>query len=155
MPALGRNHAAELITRPVKGFYGYQKAAVDFLLDKSDLKPFYIQKLCKRAVSRILDQKRSQVTLEDVREIYRIMIQSDINHEFEPFWESLSLPVREMVLAAAAGHSVSITREAGSELHGNDYNYGHRVITIEKSDLIPITMFKDWLAANDHAATTQ
>ena len=50
-----------LITNPVKGFYKFDKKAIDFIIERTNGKPFYIQKICKKVISKILDDKRRKV----------------------------------------------------------------------------------------------
>jgi hypothetical protein len=58
--------AEALVREPVAGVYAYADTAVDCILEASRLRPFVIQRLCRRAVDRMLDDGRSTVLESDV-----------------------------------------------------------------------------------------
>jgi hypothetical protein len=64
--ALSREEAEALVREPVKGFFRYEEAAVQRILEVSQLKPYVIQKLCIRALGRMLEEGRSRVAVADV-----------------------------------------------------------------------------------------
>jgi predicted GTPase len=66
--------ARRLITEPVKGIYSYDDEAVDLILRYSERKPWRIQRLCLEAVNRLLAEKRTRVTRQDVEEVHRHML---------------------------------------------------------------------------------
>jgi hypothetical protein len=66
LPPLAPRDAEALVREPVAGVYTYVNPAVERILDASRLRPFAIQKLCRRAVDRMLDDARSTVLLSDV-----------------------------------------------------------------------------------------
>ncbi len=146
--SLAEKDAALLITKPIQGFYKYEKSAIEFIIQKTDGKPFYIQTLCKKGIIHILDEKRHRVTLEDVQEIYDKLIRLELNREFETFWEGLSEKVRNTIIQAASGNGNAIANPEERELLDNDYNHGHRIITIHDSQLEFSTLFRDWLEIN-------
>lgn len=57
--------ARRLILDPVKGIYSYDPAAVDFIIEASQGRPFYVQQHCLEAVNYMLTQGRRRVTHED------------------------------------------------------------------------------------------
>jgi hypothetical protein len=63
---LSAHEAEELVTRPVAGVFEYQPLAVERILERSRLRPYLIQALCRQAVDRMLDEGRTSVRLADV-----------------------------------------------------------------------------------------
>ena len=63
---LAPRDAEALVREPVAGVYTYADSAVERILDASRLRPFAIQKLCRRSVDRMLDDARSTVLVSDV-----------------------------------------------------------------------------------------
>ncbi len=145
---LDRESAERLITMPVTGFYSYDIGAIDFIPHKTDSKPFYIQMICKKAINKILDEKRRKVTLEDVKAIYDTLIRSELNREFENFWENLSAGLQKTILQAMKEENMPVSPEYERELMNNTYNHGHRVIRAQNGKLKFATMFRDWLKIN-------
>jgi ligand-binding sensor domain-containing protein len=66
--------ARRLITEPVKGIYSYDDEAVDLILRYSEHKPWRIQRLCLELVNRLLAERRTRVTRQDVEEVHRRML---------------------------------------------------------------------------------
>jgi hypothetical protein len=137
-----------LITKPVKGFYVFDKSAVDFILAKTDGKPYYIQSMCKKAITKILNDKRKKVRFTDVNSLYEDMIRLELNREFELFWEDLSKKLQQFIIRAVKGENISLSAEQKQEIHNNDYNFGHRVIKIVNGEMKFSTIFRDWLKIN-------
>ena len=145
---LDRESAERLIIMPVIGFYSYDIGALDFIPYKTDSKPFYIQMICKKAINKILDEKRRKVTLEDVKTIYDNLIRSELNREFENFWENLSAELQKTILQAMKDEDTPVSAASERELMNNTYNHGHRVIKAQNGKLKFATMFRDWLKIN-------
>lgn len=137
-----------LITKPVKGFYVFDKNAIDFIMNKTDGKPYYIQLMCKKAITKILNDKRQRVRFDDVNSLYEDMIRLELNREFELFWEELSKKLKQFIIQAVKGENISLSIEQKQEIHNNDYNYGHRVIKILNGEMKFSTIFRDWLKIN-------
>ena len=55
-----------LARRPVEGVFDFETTAIASILDRSRLRPHLIQRLCARAVDRMLDDGRSVVRRSDV-----------------------------------------------------------------------------------------
>jgi len=68
---LEEKEARRLIIEPVRGVYDYDDEAVDLILRYSERKPWRIQRLCLEAVNRLLLERRTRVTGQDVEEVYR------------------------------------------------------------------------------------
>jgi hypothetical protein len=66
LEALVRDEAEALIKDPVEGVFRYEPAAVQAILDYSELKPYLIQKYCIHAINRIIEDRRTVVKAEDV-----------------------------------------------------------------------------------------
>ncbi|MCB9396413.1 MAG: AAA family ATPase [Acidobacteria bacterium] len=73
-----REQAEELVTRPVRGIYRYDPAAVTQILQISACKPYIIQKLCVNLVAHVLNENKRRITERDVQYVYR-----EIQHEVE------------------------------------------------------------------------
>ena len=69
LSAFSREEAEDLIRRPVEGIFRYEPDAVEAILSGSQLKPYVIQKFCIHAVSRILEDGRTTVTVGDVASV--------------------------------------------------------------------------------------
>jgi ligand-binding sensor domain-containing protein len=146
--ALDKSEAARLITEPVKTFYSYETKAVDFILEKTDGKPFYIQQICKKSIAKILDEKRRRVTQSHVTAIYNDLIHIELNREFETFWEKLSNKLQAELIQAASDSSTTVSKEHADELSSNKYNHGHKVVAIVNEKIRFSAIFKDWLIIN-------
>jgi hypothetical protein len=57
-----QEEAEELIKTPVTGFFTYEPAAIELILELSRLKPYLVQKFCIHAVNRMLEEGRSTIT---------------------------------------------------------------------------------------------
>jgi AAA ATPase domain len=93
LKAFSREEAEALIRRPVEGIFRFELDAVEAILADSELKPFFIQKLCIHAVNRMLEEGRSSVRLEDVQAV-RDAVLSEAREEEPP-----SVRVRQSVSA--------------------------------------------------------
>jgi tetratricopeptide (TPR) repeat protein len=69
LEALSRDEAEALIRNPVEGVFRYDAAAVQLILEHSELKPYLIQKFCIHAINRIIEARRTRVTAEDVEAV--------------------------------------------------------------------------------------
>jgi hypothetical protein len=65
---LDQESALRLILEPVQGIYTYDPAAVDFIVDNSHGRPFYVQQHCLEAINIMLAVGRTRVTLEDAQQ---------------------------------------------------------------------------------------
>lgn len=63
---LSPRDAEVLVRDPVASVYAYEDSAVERILRVSGLRPFAIQKLCRQAVDRMLDDARTSVRVTDV-----------------------------------------------------------------------------------------
>ena len=63
---LTREEAEALVKAPVAGVFRYQADATERILDLSGLRPYLLQKLCSRAVNRMLEEGRTCIRLCDV-----------------------------------------------------------------------------------------
>jgi histone H3/H4 len=66
LKAFSREEAEALVREPVAGIFRWKNDAVERVLELSQLRPYLIQKLCVHAVSRMLEQGRGTIRLEDV-----------------------------------------------------------------------------------------
>lgn len=76
-----REEGVELLIEPVRDIYGYDAAAIEFILDESDGRPFRIQQYGLESVNHMLAAGRRRVTMEDVGAAYvRIQSSHAISH---------------------------------------------------------------------------
>ena len=66
-----REQAIELLVEPVRGYYQYDQAAVEFILDHANGRPYKIQQYGLEAVNHMLAARRRRVTLVDVEAAHR------------------------------------------------------------------------------------
>lgn len=62
----GRDEAIDLLVEPVKGYYLYQPAALEMIVEYSDGRPFRIQQYALEAVTHMLADNRRQIRIIDV-----------------------------------------------------------------------------------------
>jgi hypothetical protein len=77
LSAFSRDEAEALVREPVAGFFRWQPEAVDRVLELSQQRPYLIQKLCVHAVSRMLEQDRGTIRLEDVESARHVVAGED------------------------------------------------------------------------------
>jgi hypothetical protein len=65
---LEREAAMRLILEPVRGVYSYDPEAVDYIIDHSDGRPYYVQQHCLEAINIMLGAGRTRVTLLDAEQ---------------------------------------------------------------------------------------
>ncbi|MFZ1753597.1 MAG: hypothetical protein WAU10_07645 [Caldilineaceae bacterium] len=61
-----RGQAIELLTEPIRGFYDYEPAALEYILEQSGGKPYRLQQYALEAVNHMLAEGRRQIRLDDV-----------------------------------------------------------------------------------------
>lgn len=65
--------ARRLILEPVRGIYKYEPEAVDFIIEESQSRPYYIQQHCLMSVNNMLADNRTRVLMEDVEKALDIL----------------------------------------------------------------------------------
>lgn len=68
---LGRDEARELVERPIRGIFKLDDGVTDRIISLTDAKPYLIQKLCISLVTRLHEQQRRRITMEDVEAVGR------------------------------------------------------------------------------------
>jgi ligand-binding sensor domain-containing protein len=66
-----REQAIELLVEPVRGYYQYDQAAVEFILDHANGRPYKLQQYGLEAVNHMLAARRRRITLKDVEAAHR------------------------------------------------------------------------------------
>ena len=66
MAPFSHAEAVELLTEPVRGYYIYEPAALDFIVEQSDGRPYRIQQYALEAVNHMLKHKRRRIQMCDV-----------------------------------------------------------------------------------------
>jgi tetratricopeptide (TPR) repeat protein len=80
---LTREEAEALIRKPVQGTFRYDPDAVDAIIDRSQLKPYLIQKICIHAVNAIIEARRTNITRADVEAVVSEFHPDDGGHAVE------------------------------------------------------------------------
>jgi tetratricopeptide (TPR) repeat protein len=85
LSAFSREEAEELVKTPVAGFFTYEPAAIERILDLSGQKPYLVQKFCIHAVNRMLEQGRTVITRADVEAVRdAVLFDPDVLGPSEP-----------------------------------------------------------------------
>ena len=66
MAPFSHAEAVELLIEPVRGYYLFEPAALDFIVDHSDGRPYRIQQYALEAVNHMLKHKRRRIQMSDV-----------------------------------------------------------------------------------------
>lgn len=74
---ISREFSEQLIRTPVKGIFYYDDDAVRKIIEYSDNVPYRIQKFCVNAISRVIEDRRRKVTVEDVESIKQKVLESE------------------------------------------------------------------------------
>ncbi len=61
-----REDAVELIEKPVRGVFKLEQGVTDRIIDRTDCKPYLIQKLCVALVNKAHEEQRRTITVADV-----------------------------------------------------------------------------------------
>lgn len=94
-----REQAIELLVEPVKNYYSYEPAALEFIIEQSEGRPFRLQQYALEAVTNMLAQSRRRIKLSDVQAAHR-NIQNSTNHAYqdEGLPQSVAASAREQAL---------------------------------------------------------
>jgi hypothetical protein len=63
--------AAELIEKPIRGIFALSPGVIDRIVEKTDCKPYRIQKICIALVNRLHEEGRRRITVADVDAVGR------------------------------------------------------------------------------------
>ena len=66
MAPFSHAEAVELLIEPVRGYYIYEPAALEFIIERSDGRPYRIQQYALEAVNHMLKHKRRRIQQRDV-----------------------------------------------------------------------------------------
>ena len=135
--------ACELVTAPVKGQLTFTRNAVNFIIRKSERKPFYIQAICKHLVDAALKADRNKITLRDVKGVYESAILDASFAHCLLIWESIPMDLRPIVMKAAnaEANGFKISKEKRIELR----KLG---LLDDASDSTLPPIFADWVSRN-------
>ncbi len=78
---IDRAAAEALIRQPVAGIFSYEPAAVEAILEISELVPYRIQKICAGCIARLINERRKKVTAEDVRQVAMSLANDQSNQQ--------------------------------------------------------------------------
>ena len=65
MAPFSRDEAIQLLTEPVRGYYMFDPDALEFIVERSEGRPYRLQQYALEAVNQMLHQKRRVITLAD------------------------------------------------------------------------------------------
>ncbi len=65
-----REQALELLVEPVEGYYSWESAALEFVIEHSEGRPYRLQQYALEAVHHMLQDGRRTITLEDVEQAH-------------------------------------------------------------------------------------
>jgi hypothetical protein len=71
VPPLQQHDALELIKRPIRGIFKLERGAAEKIISITGGKPYLIQKLCIALVTRLHEQGRRRITIDDVEAVYQ------------------------------------------------------------------------------------
>jgi ligand-binding sensor domain-containing protein len=66
-----REQAIELLVEPVRGYYQYELAAIEFIVDHAHGRPYKVQQYGLEAVNHMLSRQRRRIALMDVEAAHR------------------------------------------------------------------------------------
>jgi tetratricopeptide (TPR) repeat protein len=69
LKAFSRGDAEALIRTPVEGVFRWEPEAVELILERSELKPYVIQRFCIYSVNRMIEDGRTTITARDVEAV--------------------------------------------------------------------------------------
>jgi hypothetical protein len=72
-----REQAIELLVEPVRGYYHYDPAAIEFIIDHANGRPYKIQQYGLEAVNHMLAARRRRITLADVEAAHRRLLAAE------------------------------------------------------------------------------
>ena len=90
MAPFSHAEAMELLIEPVRGYYIYEPAALDFIVDHSDGRPYRIQQYALEAVNHMLKHKRRRIQMCDVG----LCARADPGHQWPPGCQNQPAPAQ-------------------------------------------------------------
>ncbi len=84
MAPFSHAEAIELLIEPVRGYYIYDPAALDFIVEHSDGRPFRIQQYALEAVNHMLKHKRRRILMGDVEYAHEQILATTAAPEISP-----------------------------------------------------------------------
>ncbi len=116
-----RQQAEELLIEPIRAVYQYQPAALKFIIDHSDGRPFRLQQHALEAVNHMLSQGRREIRLEDVEYAYE-QIQRVNTDTHIGIAQARRLPMKELVAqkVVAQDEQVDQAQPAADEIDEQD-----------------------------------
>ena len=93
-----REQSVELLVEPVRGIYQYESAALEFILDKAEGRPYRLQQYGMESVNHMLSERRRRILLRDAEVAHqRIQISeaaSQTSAEPTGVWTRLQIVLR-------------------------------------------------------------
>jgi len=97
------NNIRNLIEKPVKKRFSYEDDAFNFIKDKTNQKPFFINLFCKKIIDYYINYypNKSKINKDEVEKIYKDLISSEIDFILQLIWDNLSEEFRKEILLKA------------------------------------------------------
>ncbi len=151
---LSRKEAADLIRKPVEPFFSYDDDAVEYIIDKSDCKPQFIQKFCRYALSALQDERsrRKRIKRENVVEVFERDILREYADEYDKAWQGLDEDTCIALIDVVQDNVANPPQVAAllrRTLRNNKYVHRNRLIYFENSHVRVFTPFKEWIVKNE------
>jgi hypothetical protein len=106
MAPFSYGEAIELLVEPVRGYYIYEPAALAFIVQKSDGRPYRIQQYALEAVNHMLKHKRRRIRMCDVEYAHEQILATTAaviaNPRISPGAEAAAEQKREVSLQSRA-----------------------------------------------------
>jgi len=74
---INEEQARELINKPVRGIFTYDAAAIERILHYGEGVPYRIQRLCVNAIGRLIEERRTNVTVEDIEIVKDVLFSGE------------------------------------------------------------------------------
>jgi hypothetical protein len=97
---LSRENAVELITQPVREYMRYNRKAVDRILRLTAGQPFFTQAVCLHIIENLNDKKQNRVTVENVEEACRDIVENPPFH-LAYTWSEMEIDEKIMIALLA------------------------------------------------------
>jgi predicted AAA+ superfamily ATPase len=108
MQPFSRTEAIDLLVEPVRGYYLYEPAALTFIVDNSEGRPFRIQQYALEAVNHMLKHRRRRILLQDVLFAHEQILATMLDEGRQP----IITPLDSDQPAEAAGRPALLGGEA-------------------------------------------
>ena len=118
MAPFSHAEAVELLVEPVRGYYIYEPAALDFIVDHSDGRPYRIQQYALEAVNHMLKHRRRRIQMCDVEYAHAQILATTGPQDVGIAAGLEAGPVADLAPGAGANVQVSSMRDSNAGAAG-------------------------------------